>query len=66
MPSRLLTMDPTRKDAGASSIAITILYDPLTQVIQVKGGRGLDIVGLLGLLELAKHSVLNSAMRRPT
>jgi hypothetical protein len=66
MPSRVLTLDPTRKDAGASYLTVTVLYDPLNKTVQVKGSQGIDIIGLVGILELAKNSVVMAAMNRPS
>jgi hypothetical protein len=64
-PSRILTLNPTRNDAGTTNLVVTILYDPVQKVVQVKGPAGVDIVGLVGILELAKNSVFASVMRRP-
>lgn len=65
MPSRVLSLsDPTRKDAGANRISLVISYDPSAHEVQVQGPRGLDIVGLVGIIELAKQSVIAGVTRR--
>jgi hypothetical protein len=65
MPDRVLTMDPTRKDAGANRISIVVTYDPLQHDVEVKGPKGLDIVGLIGILDLAKTAIVSGVMRKP-
>jgi len=62
--SGILDMDPTRKDAGLGIIGIKILYDPVSRDIQVVGSKGLDIVGILGIMRLAEESVVQKAMQK--
>jgi hypothetical protein len=64
MPERMLVMDPTRKDAGIGLIRVVVTYDPLRHDVQVQGPKGMDIVGILGILELGKAATIAMASAR--
>jgi hypothetical protein len=67
MPDRVLTLDPTRKDTGVNRIPLItlhVVYDPMNHDIEVKGPKGLDIVGLIGILDLAKTAIVTKVARR--
>lgn len=65
MPDRVLTMtDPTRKDAGAPALNIVISYDPINHDIQVKGPMGMNVISIMGIIELAKVALLSSSTKR--
>jgi hypothetical protein len=59
---RELTINPTRIDAGTNRISLVVTYDPVLHDVEVRGPKGLDIVGLIGILDLAKTSVVSGMM----
>lgn len=62
-PKRILSLNPTLK-AEAPQLFVNVLYDPVNKVIGLKYSPQLDVVGIVGILELAKDSMVRAAAAR--